>query len=117
MMNLRTRPLLARAIVAICCVLLVGAQIGSFTHALTHLGKAGSAVAETAQAKGTGQPAEAGSCDLCLSFGGLAHLLNPAPLAIAAPDASRSITAAAIVSAALAFVPRYRSRAPPAVLR
>lgn len=116
-MNLRPRPLLVRTILAICCALLVGAQIGSFTHALTHFGQAASTVADSGQGKSASPNREAGSCDLCLSFGGLAHFLQPAPLALAAPISFDYFAAAAVALAALAVLPLYRSRAPPALLR
>lgn len=117
-MRLKLHLRLVRAIVAICCTLLVGVQIGAYTHALTHLsaGKAEQLGAElTGQDKDTVQLSKPGACDVCLSFGAVCQFLNWAPPVFVAPDSPDFIGDAVFISTAVLTLPLYRSRAPPAL--
>lgn len=62
---------------------LVLVQLGTVTHALSHLGQAGHGPAAHVQHGGGGtepQPATLHVCDLCLGGAALASALPPAPL-------------------------------------
>ena len=108
------RQLLPRLLLAWALVLV---RLGTVTHALSHLGRAGHGPAAHAQhgAGGTTpQPATLHVCDLCLGGAAFASALPPAPLAWQAQPTG---AARAAEPARRHFAPPTRtafdSRAPP----
>jgi len=94
----------------------VGAQIGAFTHALTHYSQDRRAAAgASSNSPPTEKIArdEPDRCQICLSFGALSHFLAWAPLPVPAPVVPDFVTATVLACAAVAVLPGYRSRAPP----
>jgi len=109
----------SRTVALLCCLLLVLAQIGAVTHALSHYrpAPAASAVGTIGSAANTDQDVdEAGNCSLCLAFGVLSNAALPGLLALAAVAIAVSVLAAISLAPASSAPRCYRARAPPSLL-
>jgi len=111
--------LCSRTLALLCCLLLVLAQIGAVTHALSHYraASAASAIGASDLAANVDQSVdEAGSCALCLAFGVLSNVALPALLALAGVAIAVSALAAISLAPAVSAPCCYRARAPPSLL-